>query len=110
MEKLAKLGEDLTKGLHDLKGAQEQLKKDTDGLVTEKVNKIADDLGAKFQELQDGQAKLQAAMERAATDTGEKADETEACEQKAAFDAFLRAGGDKNRLTPEITSPTVATS
>jgi HK97 family phage major capsid protein len=98
---LIKIGQDLEKGLHDLKGAQEQLKKDTDGLVTEKVTKIADDLGAKFQELQDGQDKLQAAMERTANDNGEKADDKDAREKKEAFVALLRAGCDKNQLTPD---------
>ena len=101
MEKLTKLGEDLQKGLHDLKGAQEQLKKDTDGLVTEKVSKIADDLGAKFQELQDGQSKLQAAMERAANDNTEKTEDADARLAKAAFNAFLHAGGDSSKLTVE---------
>lgn len=100
MEKLTQLGTELQKGLHDLQAAQKQLQKDTDGLVTEKVNKIANDLGDKLETLQAKQLEVQAALERVGT-TSEKKEDAEAIEKKEAFISFLRASGDTNKMTPE---------
>jgi HK97 family phage major capsid protein len=100
MEKLTQLGTELQKGLHDLQAAQTQLKKDTDGLVTEKVNKIANDLGVKLEELQAKQLEVQAAIERVGT-TSEKKEDAEALAKKEAFISFLRAGGDTSKMKPD---------
>lgn len=100
MEKLTQLGTELQKGLHDLQAAQKQLQKDTDGLVTEKVNKIANDLGEKLETLQAKQLEVQAALERVGT-TADKKEDAEALEKKEAFLSLIRAGGDIKGMSPD---------
>ena len=101
MEKLTKLGDDLQSGLTALQKAQEKLKTDTDGLVKAQVETVAKDIGDKFQELQEKQAAIEAALQRVGEDANEKADDAEARAKKEAFVSFLRAGGDTRSLSAE---------
>ncbi|MBZ9975487.1 phage major capsid protein [Mesorhizobium sp. BR-1-1-10] len=99
LQELTKLGGDLQVGLTALQAAQEKSQKDTDGLIKGQIDKISTDIGAKLEDLQSKQAALQAAVERVGTGTGEKAEDAVSREKKEAFVAFLRAGGDANKLT-----------
>jgi HK97 family phage major capsid protein len=101
MEEIKKLGEQLQTGLTDLQKAQEQAKKDTDGLITEKVGKIADDLGTKFEELQQKQTSMEAAMQRVGDAVETKGESKEDLAKKDAFLSLLRAGGDVGKLSPD---------
>lgn len=98
---LAKIGEELQTGLVALQKAQEKQVKDTDGLVKAEVSRVAEDLGKKFEELQDGQDKLKAAMERVAANDNTKPEEAKAKLEQEAFKSFLHAGGDIAKLAPE---------
>lgn len=101
LQELTKLGGELKEGLVGLQKAQEKLKTDTDGLVKAQVDNVANDIGKKLEAIQDQQQKLQAAVERVGTGTEEKATDREARERKEAFNAFIRAGCDKSKLSPE---------
>ncbi|MGO8502782.1 phage major capsid protein [Rhizobium leguminosarum] len=98
---LAKIGEELQVGLVALQKAQDKLKTDTDCLVKAQVERIAEDLGTKFEELQDGQDKLKAAMERVAANDNTKPEDAKAKLEQEAFKSFLHAGGDIAKLAPE---------
>jgi HK97 family phage major capsid protein len=100
LQELAKLGGELQAGFKALKDTQEQLKKDTDSLVQQKLDRIAQDNTQKLEEIQAKQAQLEAAMNRPSKDGKEgEGDSPEAKAEKAAFDAFLRKG--ERMLTPE---------
>lgn len=94
LEQLTQLGTELQAGMTALKTAQDQAKKDTDGLITEKVGKIATDLGEKFEKLQDEQQSIKATLERVAANDNnpKKADEAANLEKKEAFLAYVRNG------------------
>lgn len=64
LQQLAKLGEDLQQGLHDVKGTIEKLKTDTSSDVQAKLEKQAEDFTTKLQKMQDEQAKIVTALER----------------------------------------------
>lgn len=98
---LAKIGEELQTGLVALQKAQEKQVKDTDGLVKAEVGRVAEDLGKKFEELQDGQDKLKAAMERVAANDNTKPEDAKAKLEQEAFKSFLHAGGDIAKMAPE---------
>lgn len=100
-QELAKLGDELKAGLVSLQKAQEQGQKDTDGLITAKVKKIADELGAKFETLQEKQSAVEAALQRVGDNTETKGENKEDIAKKEAFIAFLRAGGDAGKLSAE---------
>lgn len=101
MEEIKKLGEELQSGLTSLQKAQEQAKKDTDGLITEKVSKITEDLGEKLETLQAKQSAMEAAMQRVGDAVESKGESKEDIAKKEAFIAFLRAGGDASKLPAE---------
>ncbi len=98
MEKITQLADELKGGLTALQKAQEKQAKDTDGLVKAQVDRVAEDIGAKLQEMQEKQASLQAVIERVGTG-GEKADNAEAREKREAVISFLRAGADATKLS-----------
>lgn len=97
---LQKIGEELQSGLVALQKAQEKQAKDTDGLVKAEVNRVAEDIGAKLEKMQDEQQSIKAALERAAANDNKPEDAKSKLEQEA-FKSFLHAGGDASKLSIE---------
>lgn len=81
-EQLAKLGEELQKGLHEVKGTIDQLKKDNASDVQAKLDKQTEAFTAKLQEMQDANAKLAAALERPGLKAADESAETKAQEKR----------------------------
>lgn len=91
IQKLTQLGNELQKGLVELQGAHKQLKNETDAMVEQKITRIAEDMATKYEELQAGQAKLSAVLERAGkTDDADEKDARKA--EKSALLKFMRRG------------------
>ncbi len=105
MEKITQLADELKGGLTALQKAQEKQVKDTDGLVKAEVNRIAEDLGSKFEALQEKQAAVETALQRVGDITEAKGESKEDTLKKEAFNSFLRSGGDFSKLTPEHQRP-----
>lgn len=98
---LTKLGGELKEGLVGLKTAQDKLKTDTDGLVKAQVDRIAEEIGTKFEALQEKQSAVEAALQRVGDNTETKGESKEDTLKKEAFLSFIRAGGDAAKLSPE---------
>lgn len=81
-KELAKLGEQLQAGLEEVKGTIDQLKKDNDGLIKEKLDKQTDDFTKKLELMQSEQLKLAAALERPGLKAIEESEEAKAKEAK----------------------------
>lgn len=95
IKKLTDLGEELQTGFKALKDAHEQAKKDTDGLIGNKIKQISEELGTKLEEVQTRTAKLEAVAERVAANDNTKSDEEEKS-KRAAFIELLRKGDIRN--------------
>ncbi len=99
MEKITQLTGELQKGLSELEATKQQFAKDQDTLLDVKAKKIAEELTAKFQTIQDEQQAIKARLERVGSVDGEQADGSDAKAYKAAFGEFLRKG--QYNLSPE---------
>lgn len=92
LENINKSIESLGTSFAELKKAQEQAQKDTDGLVQKRLDDIANDVAKKLEDVQTAQQKMQAALERvgnADEDEGDKGKEA-----RAAFRSYMSKGKD----------------
>lgn len=99
MEQLTQLGEEIKSGLHQLKKFQEQSEEKTSALVKGQIQAVADDLGTKFEELQQKQAGIEAVLQRTGGVKPTDQEQEQAKQRKDAFLAYVRNGCETRGLT-----------